>query len=171
MVSDPFSVFDLPRRFDVDADALHRRFMALTSANHPDRFADPVEQVEAAERFAAINAAHQTLADPERRANCLLELLGGAAREDDKTLPDDLLMDMMQVRQRMEQAVAEQDQSELGRLDQWAGEQRSAHLSRIAALFEQAGSEAGDNDQPLQAIRIELNALRYIERMLEQLPR
>ena len=98
----PYELFNLPQRFEVDEVLLHKRFIEACSVHHPDRFTDPMDQADAAERSAELNAAYQTLSDPERRADCLLALLGGAAKEQDKSLPDDLLLDMMQMRERME---------------------------------------------------------------------
>ena len=90
---DPFATFDLPRRFDIDVECLSHRFIALCAEHHPDRFTDPIDQVEASERTARINESHRVLTDPEQRANILLQLLGGAAKGDDKSLPPDLLVD------------------------------------------------------------------------------
>lgn len=161
MTNDPFELLEIEPRFDVDEAELHRRFIVASSTTHPDRFSDPLEQADAADRAAAINAAYQTLSDPEGRANALLLLRGGAAKEDDKSLPPDLLMEMMEVRERMEEAVANQDAKELDALRQWADAERQSRLDQIASLF-------GADDLP--GVRLQLNALRYVERMLEQMP-
>ena len=160
-MSDPFAVLGIEPRFDLDLQALHQRFIAAAAVTHPDRYLDPLEQSEAAARTAEINEAYATLCDPERRANALLLVQGGPAPEDDKSLPPDFLMEMMEVREEMEQAVDKDDEAELRRLRHWADQQRRGHLEQIKTLF--AAEDA-------QAVRHELNALRYIERMLEQMP-
>ena len=171
MSTNPYDLLSLPQRFDVDDRLLHQRFIEACSVHHPDRFTDPIAQADAVERSAEINAAYQTLSDPEQRADCLLALLGGATKEQDKSLPDDLLLDMMQTRERMEQAVAEQDQDVLDELAHWARQQRGDHLVRIAEYFGQVDTASSDQRaEHLKAIRLELNALRYIERMIEQMP-
>ncbi len=162
-MSDPFAILGLPPRFDLDEAELHARYLSAAAATHPDRFADPLEQAEAADRAALLNDAYRTLTDPEQRANALLRMLGGSAKQDDNTLPPDLLMDMMDVRERMEDAIASSDADALAALRTWADQQRKSHLDRIAALF---AAEPPD----LKQVRIELNALRYIERMIEQMP-
>lgn len=156
-----FELLGIEPRFDVDADELHRQFIAVSSATHPDRFIDPLEQADAADRAAAVNAAYRTLSDPERRANALLVLRGGAAKEDGKSLPPDLLMEMMEVRERMEEAVASDDATELDALRQWADAERQSRLDQIADLF------VSDD---LPGVRLQLNALRYVERMIDQMP-
>lgn len=159
---DPFQTLGVERRFDLDEAELHRRYVAAAAEAHPDRYADPIEQAEAADRAARINEAYRTLSDPERRANALLIALGGASKEQDDSLPPDLLMDMMQVRERLEAAVARDDSGEQTALEAWAVDQRQAHLDNAARLF-----TAEEPD--LQQVRVELNALRYVERMIEQM--
>jgi len=162
-MSDPFDVLGVPRKFALDEAELRERYVQAAAAAHPDRHTDPVEQAEAAERASLLNEAYQTLLDPEKRANALLVSLGGAAKEDDHALPPDLLMDMMDVRERMESAVASQDADELAELRAWAAAQRAAHLERVALLL-------ADDAPDVKQARVELNALRYIERMIEQMP-
>ncbi|MCC6680349.1 MAG: Fe-S protein assembly co-chaperone HscB [Phycisphaeraceae bacterium] len=162
-MDDPFTLLGLPPRFDLDEADLHARYLSAAARNHPDRFTDPLEQAEAADRAALLNDAYRTLSDPEQRANALLRVLGGSAKEDDNTLPPDLLMDMMDVRERMEDAIASSDTTALSELRTWADQQRKSHLERIAALFAASPPD-------LKQVRIELNALRYFERMIEQMP-
>lgn len=162
-MNDPFSVLHLDPRFDLDIDELRQRFLAASAEHHPDRFTDPLDQADAAERSAAINQAHQTLSDPESRANALLALRGGPAAADDKSLPPTLLMEMMEVREELDRAVADQDNATINRLRIWSTTQYDQHIARLSKLFV-------DEDLDGQAIRLELNAMRYIQRMIEQLP-
>jgi len=161
VMADPFAILGVKPQFDLDAEGLHARFIAAVATAHPDRFSDPVDQADAAVRTAEINEAYATLTDPERRANALLIKLGGPAKNDDKSLPPDLLMQMMEVREQSEQAIATDNRTELERLRCWARNQREEYLGRISKLFERRDTTA---------IRMELNALRYIEQMLKQLP-
>lgn len=168
---DPFKTLSLPRRFNLDEADLHTRFIQASAATHPDRYTDPVDQAQAAERAAEVNHAYAVLSDPERRADALLTLLGGPAKDEDKSLPPDLLMDMMEVRESLEEAVTDDNRTELDKLRDWANNQREAHLKKIAELF----GDVGDNSETLpaniaKAVRLELNTLRYIQRMLDQMP-
>ena len=165
---DPFKTLGLPAKFDLDEGELHAKFIHASAQAHPDRHTDPVAQAEAAERSAEINQAYAVLSDPERRADALLTLLGGPAKGEDKSLPPALLMEMMEVREELEEAVADNNTKELERLRGWASDQRHTHLTTVAELFE--GAEAPLDEAAAKAIRLELNTLRYIQRMLEQMP-
>jgi len=169
---DPFKTLNLPARYDLDPAELHAQFIQASAQTHPDRYTDPVEQAQAAERAAEVNQAYAVLSDPERRADALLALLGGPAKEDDKSLPPDLLMDMMEVRERLEDAVASEDRDELETLRAWAMDQRDAHLKVIADTFgnSSVGCASSLPDDDAKAVRLELNTLRYIQRMLDQMP-
>jgi molecular chaperone HscB len=164
-MDDPFDLLGLPPRFDLDEADLHRRYLAASAQTHPDRFRDPLDQADAAERAAHINAAHRTLKDVEQRAWALLRRLrprNPAAAQDDQKLPPDLLMEMMEIRERLDDAVARNDAAALTQMRAWAESQRQARLAAIAAAF-------AKND--LQAVPVQLNALRYVQRMREQMPR
>ena len=170
-MANPFETLGVPVKFDLDMGELHKRFLSASSANHPDRFSDPVQQAEAAERSAAVNEAYRTLKDPESRANALLVVLGGAAKEDDKALPADLLAEMLDVREQQEEAEAAHDTAKLRELAAWAGERRGERLTNLADIFAQVATRpAGARHFLLKNARLELNALRYIQRMIEQLP-
>ena len=165
--NDPFSVLGLPRSFDIDPRALQAAYFKRSGALHPDRFTDPIQQAEAARKAATINDARAVLADDEQRGNALLSLLGGPSKEQDKSLPEGFLPAIMEVREEMELVLASEDPQERARFEQWATTERQELKDRIAALFERAGTSAGQ--ETLREIRRQLNAWRYIERLIEQL--
>jgi len=166
----PFQILGVEPVFQVDEQTLQARYLKLSGEHHPDRFTDPAEQAEAAERAAAINEAYHVLLDPEQRANALLDLLGGPSAAQDKSLPQDLLSEMMEIRERQEQAVESGDEQKMNELMLWATRQRDIHLKRIGMLFEMATTGDRVQEEKLEIIRLELNALRYFQRMIEQLP-
>ncbi|MEQ9455533.1 MAG: iron-sulfur cluster co-chaperone HscB C-terminal domain-containing protein [Phycisphaeraceae bacterium] len=165
METNPFGVLGLPERFDLEDEAIESAYLGLAAAAHPDRYSDPLEQADAVERASAINAAREMLLNPESRARALLgirEGTEGGAGGDENALPADFLMEVMEVRERLEEAIASEEPGELAALHRWADEARSEHLATLGRQFE-AGEMAG-------VIRRELNALRYIQRMLDQMP-
>lgn len=171
---DPFQLLGMPRAFDLDANLLQTKFITASAANHPDRFTDPLEQAEAAERSAAINEAHDVLRDPEKRANALLQLLGEPREtsERDQQLPPDFLMEIMERREAMEDAQAANDTAALAAFREWAEQEQAQHLQRIATFFHAHLNSTTTDTTPdglITAVRKELNVLRYIQRMLEEL--
>lgn len=170
---DPYALLGLPRAYDLDPAALQRAFIQASASNHPDRFDDPDEQQAAAERIAQINAAHAALKDPESRANLLLDLLGGPSAAKDHSLPPNLLVEMLEIRDQIQDAHASADPAALNELSRWAADRRKELLASISAHFQKAlaGPAAATDDASvaqLAAIRMDLNALRYIQRALDQ---
>ncbi|MFI4860442.1 MAG: Fe-S protein assembly co-chaperone HscB [Phycisphaerales bacterium JB063] len=167
-MDDPFDLLQIEPGFEIDEAALQSRFLAQSAQCHPDRFADPLEQADAADRMSRVTQAYRVLRDPESRARALLALRGGSAEpgtDAGQALPPDLLMEVMEVREAMEEAIASQDSAALAKLRAWAQGEQSQRLENIAMLFGQPAS-----DKNTAAIRLELNALRYMVRMLEQMP-
>ncbi len=163
-MSDPFSVLGVPPRFDLDLQVLHQRFLAAAAEAHPDRFADPLDQADAVHRSAAINQAYRALREPESRGRALLRLRSGTLSEsDEEALPPALLMEVMETREAMEEAVATNDAAALHRLRADAEADREARHAQLNRLF-------GADPLDAAAVRRELNVLRYIQRMLEQMP-
>jgi len=165
MSTDPFDTLGVDRRFDLDAQALRQTFLAVSAETHPDKFVDPIEQADAVERMSRLTDAFRVLSDPESRARALLRLSGLEAEGDKDKLPPDLLMEVMEVREALESAIESDDTAELNRLRAWATERREQHLGQLAGLF----ASPLDADAASR-VRLELNALRYMQRMLEQMP-
>ncbi|MCL4743081.1 MAG: DnaJ domain-containing protein [Phycisphaerales bacterium] len=158
---DPFDALGLPARFELDEGTIRRAYLARVGAVHPD--AAGGEGAEASN----LNEARATLSDPEQRANALLDRLGGPSKEADRSLPDGFLARMMAVREEVEADLASGGAEARARWEAWAVEQRREHERRVGAMF--AGLADGASADALRAIRTELNAWRYVERLIEQL--
>lgn len=146
----------------MDGAEIESAFLARLSGVHPDLAGE-----EASMDAAALTAARSTLADPEQRAVALLAALGGPSASADRSLPDGFLMEMMELREQVE---SELEAGGSGARDRWAGfaeARRRAHIGRVGAMFDALGDPASPNE--LGAIRRELNAWRYTERLIEQL--
>jgi len=167
MPVDPFATLGLPRAYAVDRAALQRAYLTQAARWHPDRFTDLLQRRDAEQRSAEINAARIALEDDEKRAAALLVLIGGPGQSDDKSLPDGFLMEILDVRSELEAAVQSGDAEQKAGVKKWAAQQRTQYRDRVAALFDQAGESP--DEATLTAIRHELNAWRYIERLIEQL--
>lgn len=167
-MGDAFDTLNIPARFDVDEAAVQRAYLAGVAASHPDLAGDTPRAAEAARRAAVLNRARAELLDPETRARALLRRLGAAGEGDERELPEGFLEHMLQTRMEMEEAVEGGDAAEVARLRAWAEQERGRHIERVGRLFARALPGPAGAGQ-IQEIRRELNAWRYIERMIEQL--
>ena len=159
----PFFILGLQPAFDLDQAAVERAFLRQAARLHPDHAPDMSQDDDSA--IAALNAARDQLLDPERRAGILLDLLGGPAPSADKSLPDGFLLEMLETRQAMEDELRADQHDARARWRTWALVRRADFCRALVELF----AKAPGNPAVLATIRRELNAWRYIERMIEQL--
>ena len=160
--SNPFDTLGLPPSYRVDRDQIERAYRTRLASTHPDAGGD-----EGGADSAALNDARAILLDDEQRAVALLDLFGGPDASLCKDLPEGFLMQMMMQREAIEEAIESGGEEERRQWEQWGLEQRSSKRDWIEALFE--ALDAQSDDESLRTIRVELNAWRYIERLIEQL--
>jgi molecular chaperone HscB len=111
-MSDYFEVFGLPRKLQVDLDALQRSFYDLSRLHHPDfhQGAGAEAQARALEASALVNRAYRVLRDPLARVEYLIALEEGREVREEATakakVPTDLLAEMLEVQEALEEAKA-----------------------------------------------------------------
>ena len=116
---DYFSLFELPRAYAVDVEALERAYRKRQSAVHPDRHAtaDDADKRLALQASSRVNEAYRTLLDPIHRAEYLLALEGiEAAKETDSTLTPDFLEEQLERREALADARSAKDGAKLAAL-------------------------------------------------------
>src|SRR5437762_1030519 len=101
-MDDYFSLFNIPRVFSIEARMLEKKFHELQRGEHPDRFVNKSEQERsgALERSSLINKAYRTLRDPVQRRKYLAGLYGFSI-EQEKSVPQDLLMKVMDAQEKI----------------------------------------------------------------------
>lgn len=172
-MSDAFDRMGIEARFDLDVDLLEARLLALLSDSHPDRAGiDDDLQWQLTETSAQIQADYRRLIDPQERANLLLERLGVDDPESRPTPAPARLMAMMELREAVEAAAGAGNQAELDRHLADVGREREALLCDLAERFGGlqelgAGAVEAQDSPDVEAIRIKLSELRYLDRLVE----
>lgn len=114
-----FELFGLKPIFNIELATLESNFRKIQSEFHPDRFvtASSAEKLSAMQRATLANEAFLCLKNPANRAKYLLELQGiTAISETNTAMPTDFLMQQMEWRETMEDAVSAKDINALDRL-------------------------------------------------------
>ena len=158
---DHFERLGLPRRFSVDASAIEREYLARSREVHPDfhSLGTAAQQRSSLEATAALNEAYLTLKDPYRRADYLLGLLGGPTAREEKSLDQAFLMEMMEYRERQEEATTDGERSTL-----------ESELSvRLDVVLAGVSKEFDAAAPRLAWIRQQLNAAKTIASLLRDL--
>lgn len=164
-----FALFGLPVAYGLDVQALGPLWRQLQQQHHPDRFShDASAQAQAELLSSRINAAHETLRDPVRRARYLLELAGHGIDNESTTVSDtDFLMAQMDLREQLDDAESIEGLDGLrDEVGQW-----QASLQREFALdyAEPDWPEAQDTVRKMQFMQRLLSEIdRHIERLEDE---
>jgi len=181
-MNDYFEVFGLPRKLQVDLDALQRGFYDLSRRYHPDfhQSAGTEAQARALEASALVNRAYRALRDPVARVEYLIALEEGREVREETTakakVPMDLLAEMLEVQEVLEEAkssdltdeAACRLRTERQRLQE---RQRVEEDALIAAAPEwDAAVDAGKERKPfLEGFKQRLAARAYLRTVIDDL--
>lgn len=134
LTDNDFFLFGLLERFELDRTDLDRRWRELQAKVHPDKFA---AEGAAAQRVAMqwsvrINEAYKRLRDPMSRAAYLCELRGARIEAERNTaMPPAFLMQQMQWREALDDAVDQADVQALDAEVSHAAQQLTAHIQDL----------------------------------------
>jgi molecular chaperone HscB len=163
-LSDPFDLFEVEPRFDLDLALLERRHRDLSRVLHPDRYVGrPAgERQQALGRAIEVNEAFRSLRDPVRRATVLLARHGRHTDEADAPRADPmLLMEVMERREALSEARRAKNRDVVDRLtDAVKGREREVE-AEIATAFDR-------NPPDLARVETLVGELRYHRRFLEE---
>ena len=168
----PFEVFGLEASFGVDLDVLKRRLLKLSRIVHPDYFAgaDSATRSLAERNSAHLNEAYAVLADPAARADWLVLRLGGPKENERREMPKDFLLDVLEWNEALDAAReaggGSRERAQLDQLERTLRAQREAVLATLATTLTPLPPRSSEL---LNEARARINALRYIERTLEQI--
>jgi molecular chaperone HscB len=158
---DYFTFFGLPRKLDLDVNALERDFYELSRKLHPDlnARAGSQEQEWSLQQSSLLNDAYRTLKDPIKRTQYLLRLEGVELEEQSKSateqarstgqikkqiVPPDLLEEVFELNMqleelRMQKKMGEDDPAlieEIGRQKLELEEKQEALLRELKNLWQ-----------------------------------
>lgn len=140
--------------WQVDTSALKRAWRLKMAVTHPDRMVNrsDKEQQIGAQQSALINRAYETLLNPLPRAHYLLELYKAPEVSESDSLEDpELLMEVMELRERLEEAQSEEE----------AADVRKDNARLLDATVETLAKAFGSQPPDLETAREAAVQLRY----------
>ncbi len=168
---DFFVMFNLPTRFDIDENELHRKYLALSRNIHPDVVDKSTDQNRrnSLQLSSMLNRAYETLRGAVSRAEYLLVLAGGPSPRDDRSVPGETLAKIMVLRENIEEAREAGDQAALQQIRREVADHGEATRAEIIRLARNLANDA-ERDTTMKALRRQLNAMQYWQNLGEQLP-
>ena len=169
---DHFSLFGLPRRFELDTDALSAAWRRVQALVHPDRFAGGgAAQLRLAMQWSTlVNTAYRTLLEPLSRAAYLCELRGVAIDAERNTaMPVQFLHEQMQWREELDEARDSGDVAALQALRERVGRRRVEVLGELARLLDHAPRDDAAGGQATRQAAAQVRILMFIDKFRRDL--
>jgi len=156
-----FDLFGLPPKYSLDKAALERAYRQIQSQVHPDRFAHAgdAERRASLQSTTRVNEAYEVLKSPVQRARHLLELQGvDVAFETNTAMPQDFLVQQMELREALEEA------KDSAALDSLRG-----NLRKEKRRLEEEIGRAIDERRDYPAAAGLVRKLQFLERLDEEI--
>ncbi len=163
-----FSVLNLKKQFEIDLEELESIYLTRSKQTHPDQNLNksPSERVAILQEFMKLNEAYSVLKAPERRAEHLLGQYG-VFIQDNETISPHLLVDMLDMREQLQEAQDNDDHERVVVFKNTMIENNRQNLKEIADLF--VSFEENDDLNSLNMIKDLLIKFRYGVRYLEEI--
>jgi len=97
-----FELLSLEPAYKIDLVNLEVAYLATSKKYHPDFSNSAIFDANALKLSAMVNQAYSTLKDPFQRAEYLLKLEDGKNSEEIRTVPPDILEEVMDIRFELE---------------------------------------------------------------------
>lgn len=139
-----FELFGLPVGFGLDKAELSERYRELQRLVHPDRFASGSDQERriSLQQATQVNEAFETLKDPLKRAQYLLQLNGLEDDGQQTTKDTAFLMGQMELREELAEARHQADpHAALDKLMRQIGDMIKTVVTQMTLQFESATPE------------------------------
>ena len=165
-----FHLFHLPPAPTIDEAALKKTFYANSKRFHPDfhTLEDAATQQEVLEKSTQNNQGYKVLADDDLRLGHLLELKGVLGAEGTNEVPQDFLIEIMEVNEALMELEFEDDPMTrlkvTGLIDQLEADLRS----EVAQVYDTYDDATATPDQ-LQLLKDYYLKRRYLLRLREKI--
>ena len=147
---DYFELYGLPVTFNPDLKLVKQKFYELSKKYHPDFYIN--ESAEKQEEVLTLstlnNKAYQVLSDAQKRLPYILELKGELVEGESYALPQDFLMEMMEVNEALMELQFEPDSAKLESIKKEVGNiegRMQKELDEFTRIFDESGAD----QQPL----------------------
>lgn len=165
-----FEFYEIPISFTPDQDVIKQKFYALSKKYHPDFYINESEekQDEVLEWSTLNNKAFQTLKDDQKRLHYILEIKGQLVEGENYSLPQDFLMEMMDINEALMDLKFDEDPAKANELKHQISQLENSLNNDLKGLtfgFETKGAD--EQEDSLKAIKDVYYRTKYLWRLKE----
>lgn len=165
-----FEFYNIPVSFKVNASALKRIFYKKSKEYHPDFFTLESEekQGEILELSTLNNEAYQTLNDFDKRMKYVLDLKGILEEEGKNSIPQDFLMEMMDINEGLMELEFDFDETTFNNTKQAVEALDNQLFKEVEHIIDNYDDNA-DNEADLEKMKLFFKKRRYLLRIFKNL--
>ena len=165
-----FELIGLSIGFEIDINELEEKYHKLSFELHPDVYASAKEsEKKISEKASAIlNTAYNTIYDLNSRAAYLLKVFSQNVKLDERSLPEGFLKEMFFLQESLDEMLESENKSELLIMKEDLMKRQKRIVANFANLFKKL-KENSNQSFLLQDLQTNLNAERYLSRLLERI--
>ena len=165
-----FELIGLSIDFEIDDNELEEKYHKLSFVLHPDFFesASEAEKKISEKASSILNTSYNILCDHNSRASYLLKVFSQNAKLDNRSLPDGFLKEMFFLQESLDELLESDNKSELLIMKEDLMERHKRIIANFTKLFKNL-KEISNQSFILQDIQTNLNAERYLSRLLERI--
>lgn len=165
-----FEFYGIPVSFRVDESALRSIFYRNSKQYHPDfhTLSGESQQAEMLDLATLNNDAYQTLSDPDKRMRYILKIKGLLEDESKLSIPQEFLLDMMEINEALMELEIEPDQNREEMLKQEIEHLEKSLDENIRLVLDTYDDQIGSRAD-LQAVLEYFLKKRYLLRVRENL--
>jgi len=162
-----FELFNIPVSLLVDTSSIKKRFYELSRKYHPDFFSNATneEQDTALEMSALLNKAMKVFNAPDETIKYVLQLKGLLEDDEKYQLPNDFLMDVMEINEQLMDAKMEDDETQLITLKQQIANLQTQLYEPVKSIVEHYQEGVTTEEELLQVKKYYFQK-KYLGRML-----
>ena len=158
----------MERAYKIDLVNLEVSYLAASKKHHPDFSNSAIFDADALKLSAMVNQAYSTLKDPFQRAEYVLKLEDGKNSEEIRTVPPDILEEVLDIRFELESQAKSVETLE--QLKKKLTSRLNYFEDRLLILFEHLKcSMREDREKVLLELRLCLNSSKYFLNILSEI--
>lgn len=165
-----FDFFGIPLSPSLDAGELRRQFLANSKKYHPDFYTleGEIKQAEILELSTLNNQAYKVLKDDDQRLKHLLEIKGVLAEEGQNSVPQDFLMEMMDINEGLMELEFEPDSEKVKAVKTAVEELEKNMLAKVQSIIEHYDDQSVTTEE-LNSLKDYYLKKRYLLRIHKNL--
>ncbi len=166
-----FEFYGLAPSPTLDEAALKKTFYANSKRFHPDfhTLGGDAAREEALEKSTLNNQAYKVLSDPERRLKHLLDLKGVMGEEGSNKMPQQFLMEIMEVNEALMELEFEDDPAARTKIDNMIAELEAGFENEVSDLLTDY-DDASVTESELNRLKDYYLKKRYLLRLKNRNP-